>query len=48
MRNDHGYKPFFVDTTFDACKYLLNQRNPIVNIFYNPIKVYSNMNHTCP
>ncbi|XP_034481236.1 uncharacterized protein LOC117786924 [Drosophila innubila] len=48
LRHDHGYKPFFVDTTFDACKFLKNQRIVIVNMFYNTVKKYSNMNHTCP
>lgn len=48
MRNDHGYKPFFINITFDACKYLLNLRHPVVNLFYTTLKQHSNMNHTCP
>ncbi|XP_017080412.1 uncharacterized protein LOC108114140 [Drosophila eugracilis] len=49
MRHDiHGYKPFFVDVTFDGCKFLKNQRQPIVRMFYNIYKNSSNINHTCP
>ncbi|KAH8301934.1 hypothetical protein KR044_000963 [Drosophila immigrans] len=48
MRYDHGYKPFFVNITFDACKYLKNQGNPFVNVFFNIFKGFSNLNHTCP
>ncbi|KAH8295643.1 hypothetical protein KR018_001056, partial [Drosophila ironensis] len=48
MRYDHGYKPFFVDITFDACRFLKNQKNPIVKVFYNIYKNSSNINHTCP
>ncbi|KAH8379478.1 hypothetical protein KR009_005148, partial [Drosophila setifemur] len=48
MRYDHGYKPFFIDLTFDACKFLKNQRNPVIIPFYEIYKNSSNMNHTCP
>ncbi|KAH8364493.1 hypothetical protein KR084_007318, partial [Drosophila pseudotakahashii] len=48
MRYDHGYRPFFVDITFDACKFLKNQRQPVVRLFYNIYKNSSNINHTCP
>ncbi|XP_017015671.3 uncharacterized protein [Drosophila takahashii] len=48
MRYDHGYKPFFVDITFDACRFLKNQRQPVVRLFYNIYKNSSNINHTCP
>ncbi|XP_016964801.1 uncharacterized protein LOC108034428 [Drosophila biarmipes] len=48
MRYDHGFKPFFVDITFDACKFLKNPRQPIVKLFYNMYKNNSNINHTCP
>ncbi|XP_030385698.1 uncharacterized protein LOC115632610 [Scaptodrosophila lebanonensis] len=48
MRNDNGYKPFVLDITYDVCKFLKNQRNPILNHFYMLYKQYSNMNHSCP
>ncbi|KAH8239196.1 hypothetical protein KR032_001757, partial [Drosophila birchii] len=49
MRYNNGYKPFFVDITFDACKFLRNpNKNPIVKIFYNSYVNSSNLNHTCP
>ncbi|KAM8710955.1 hypothetical protein ACLKA7_017568 [Drosophila subpalustris] len=48
MRYDHGYKPFFFNLTFDACKFLKNQKNEFINLFYNPLRKISNLNHTCP
>ncbi|XP_044570551.1 uncharacterized protein LOC6502792 isoform X1 [Drosophila ananassae] len=48
MRYDHGYKPFFINVTFDACKFLKNQKHSIVKLFYNAFKDSSNLNHTCP
>jgi len=48
LRNDHGYKPFFFDLTFDVCKFLKNQKNAVVSLFYKPLKAASNINHTCP
>ncbi|XP_017080081.1 uncharacterized protein LOC108113886 [Drosophila eugracilis] len=48
MRNDHGFKPFFIDMSFDACKFMKNQKNPILNLFYGFYKKSSNINHTCP
>ncbi|XP_030561115.1 uncharacterized protein LOC115762880 [Drosophila novamexicana] len=48
MRYNSGYKPFFFDVTFDACKFLKQPRHPILILFYNTLKNRSNMNHTCP
>nr|XP_036670350.1 uncharacterized protein LOC108007476 [Drosophila suzukii] len=48
MRHDHGYKPFFIDITFDACRFLRNQQQPILKSFYEIYKNSSNINHTCP
>ncbi|KAH8416284.1 hypothetical protein KR222_002480, partial [Zaprionus bogoriensis] len=49
MHYDNGhYKPFFIDTTFDGCKFLRNQRDPIIRAFFKIIKDRSNVNHTCP
>ncbi|XP_052843796.1 uncharacterized protein LOC128257035 [Drosophila gunungcola] len=48
MRHDHGYKPFFVDVTYDACKFLKNLKNPVLKLFYEIYKNSSNINHTCP
>ncbi|KAH8408421.1 hypothetical protein KR215_005313, partial [Drosophila sulfurigaster] len=48
LRFNHGYKPFFFDITFDACKYMKTQNDPIVNLFFNSFKHASNLNHTCP
>ncbi|XP_051859433.1 uncharacterized protein LOC117566739 [Drosophila albomicans] len=48
MRFDNGYKPFFIDITYDLCKFLKDPQNVIVMAFYNTFKERSNMNHTCP
>ncbi|KAH8339227.1 hypothetical protein KR074_007492, partial [Drosophila pseudoananassae] len=48
MRYDHGYKPFFINVSFDACKFLKNQKHPVVRLFYNAFRDSSNLNHTCP
>ncbi|XP_060656362.1 uncharacterized protein LOC132791454 isoform X1 [Drosophila nasuta] len=48
LRFNHGYKPFFFDITFDACKYMKTQNDPIVNLFFNSFKHAANLNHTCP
>ncbi|KAH8392043.1 hypothetical protein KR200_007000, partial [Drosophila serrata] len=49
MRYNNGYKPFFVDVTYDACKFLKNpNKNPIVKMLYYAYVNSSNLNHTCP
>ncbi|KAH8365894.1 hypothetical protein KR093_007004, partial [Drosophila rubida] len=48
LRFNHGYKPFFFNITFDACQYMKNQRDPIVSLFLKPLRIFSNLNHTCP
>ncbi|XP_062133882.1 uncharacterized protein LOC133844070 [Drosophila sulfurigaster albostrigata] len=48
MRFDNGYKPFFIDITYDICKFLKDPQNIFVKAFYNTFKERSNMNHTCP
>ncbi|KRF99248.1 uncharacterized protein Dwil_GK28067 [Drosophila willistoni] len=48
MHFNNGYKPFFIDVTFDACNFLKNPKNIFVKAFYDVFKKTSNMNHTCP
>ncbi|SPP87013.1 uncharacterized protein LOC117588940 [Drosophila guanche] len=48
MRYNHGYKPFFIELSYDACKFLKNPKNPFVTSFYNTFRKNSNLNHTCP
>jgi len=45
---NQGYKPFYIDLTFDACKFMKNQKNIFVNLFYTHLRKASNINHTCP
>ncbi|EDV95707.1 GH15855 [Drosophila grimshawi] len=48
LRKSNGYKPFTPNLEVDICKFLQNQRNPIMAIFYKSLKQFSNLNHTCP
>ncbi|KAH8300764.1 hypothetical protein KR059_006433, partial [Drosophila kikkawai] len=49
MRYNNGFKPFFIDMTFDTCRFLRNpNKNPIVKMFYYAYVNSSNLNHTCP
>ncbi|XP_022223294.1 uncharacterized protein LOC111074709 [Drosophila obscura] len=36
------------DVRFDACKFMRERNNVIVNWFYQTIVDYTNINHTCP
>ncbi|XP_044250387.1 uncharacterized protein dls [Drosophila takahashii] len=47
-RFDNGYKPFFLDLSYDACKFLKQQKNIVARTFYRTFQSSSNMNHTCP
>ncbi|XP_033162125.1 uncharacterized protein LOC117142323 [Drosophila mauritiana] len=45
----NGYKPFMFNITVDACRFLKNTKsNPAALYFFEFLKPYSNMNHTCP
>ncbi|XP_043068601.1 uncharacterized protein dls [Drosophila bipectinata] len=48
MRFDNGYKPVFFDLSYDACKFLKDNNNPLARLFYNTFRNSSNMNHSCP
>ncbi|SPP87014.1 Hypothetical predicted protein [Drosophila guanche] len=49
MKLDHGYKPFFIDLSYDACKFLKDmRRHPIAFMFFRSFMNSSNLNHTCP
>ncbi|XP_069963885.1 uncharacterized protein [Bactrocera oleae] len=49
LKRANGWKPFLYKVFFDGCKFMKNPRaNPVAEFFYNLIKEYSNINHTCP
>ncbi|KAI8036981.1 hypothetical protein M5D96_010297 [Drosophila gunungcola] len=51
MRNDNGYRPFFMSTTVDFCRYMRNpnlQKMTLFTKLYANIRNVSNLNHTCP
>ncbi|EDV95706.1 GH17265, partial [Drosophila grimshawi] len=48
FRKSNGYQSFAPNLKIDICKFLINQKHPIMIIFYKIAQQYSNMNHTCP
>nr|XP_044248859.1 uncharacterized protein LOC108069610 [Drosophila takahashii] len=48
MKKANGYKPFLVDYTLDACKFMRRRNQPYMKIIWNMIKNVSTVNHTCP
>ncbi|EDX15081.1 GD16676 [Drosophila simulans] len=45
----NGYRPFMVNMTVDACRFLNNTKsNPIASYLYDFIRPFTNMNHNCP
>lgn len=49
MRFDNGYKPFFIDLSYDGCKFIKDQgKNPIAQMFFQTFMNSTNLNHSCP
>uniref|UniRef100_A0A6P4FAH8 Uncharacterized protein LOC108048600 n=2 Tax=Drosophila rhopaloa TaxID=1041015 RepID=A0A6P4FAH8_DRORH len=49
LKRFSGYKPFLYNVTFDGCQFLEKPKSsPVAFYFYNFIKIFSNMNHSCP
>ncbi|XP_017058837.1 uncharacterized protein LOC108099726, partial [Drosophila ficusphila] len=44
----NGFKPWVLESTVDACRFLKRHYDPFINIIYNIFKEFSNINHTCP
>ncbi|XP_033162128.1 uncharacterized protein LOC117142325 [Drosophila mauritiana] len=45
----NGYRPFMVNMTVDACRFLNNTKsNRIASYLYDFIRPFTNMNHNCP
>ncbi|KAH8295652.1 hypothetical protein KR018_001526 [Drosophila ironensis] len=45
--NNNGYKQMY-ELSYDGCKFLRENKNPLIQEFYNTFKSNSNLNHTCP
>ncbi|XP_037722739.1 uncharacterized protein LOC119555440, partial [Drosophila subpulchrella] len=43
-----GFKPWLMDSTIDACRFMRKQYDPFVRIVFNIVKDFSNFNHPCP
>ncbi|CAD7002512.1 uncharacterized protein LOC101458625 [Ceratitis capitata] len=48
LKRANGYKPFVLNTTLNACEYILKKNNPVANLVYPLFRDFSNINHTCP
>ncbi|ALC45530.1 CG33777, partial [Drosophila busckii] len=49
LRKANGYKPWIIDSTFDACKFVRNPKiNPIGKMVYGLFEDFSSINHPCP
>ncbi|XP_033153082.1 uncharacterized protein LOC117136304 [Drosophila mauritiana] len=45
----NGYRPFLYNQTIDACHFFKHQKaNPVAKYFFDMIKEFSNLNHSCP
>ncbi|XP_054085096.1 uncharacterized protein LOC114804267 [Zeugodacus cucurbitae] len=45
----NGYRPYLFNKTMDFCEFLRNKKRVLfLNIFFNFLENYSNINHTCP
>ncbi|XP_022214459.1 uncharacterized protein LOC111068955 isoform X1 [Drosophila obscura] len=43
-----GYKPWLLDTTVDACRFMRKNYDPFAKIVFSLFREFSNINHTCP
>jgi len=48
FKKENGYKPWLYKFSFDGCKFLKKNYNPIATLFFNLMEPFSNLNHTCP
>lgn len=45
----NGYKPWLIDVTFDACKFMKSPKsNKVAKLIWDLFKNYSTVNHQCP
>ncbi|KAH8348411.1 hypothetical protein KR084_007155, partial [Drosophila pseudotakahashii] len=48
LKRLNGYKPFLFDFNLDACKFLREKQNKLIQFFYDLFAPYSNLVHACP
>ncbi|XP_033240205.1 uncharacterized protein [Drosophila pseudoobscura] len=54
MRHDHGYRPFFMNLTFDFCGFFRSLRTEhgireiLLQELFQTVKQFTNVNHSCP
>lgn len=50
LKKANGYKPWIIDTTFDACQFLRakKKKNLIAKLILDLFQDFSTFNHSCP
>ncbi|XP_030387908.1 uncharacterized protein LOC115634371 [Scaptodrosophila lebanonensis] len=48
LKRANGYKPFLVDYTINACEFIRRRNQPVIKVFFDLIKDFTTMNHSCP
>ncbi|KAH8350581.1 hypothetical protein KR067_009679, partial [Drosophila pandora] len=47
-KRESGFKPFLLDATVDACRFMKRAYNPFAGMVYAIFRDFSNLNHSCP
>ncbi|XP_017065684.1 uncharacterized protein LOC108104245 [Drosophila eugracilis] len=47
-KRENGFKPWLLDTKFDACRFMRRQYDPFAKLVYSFFQPFTNINHTCP
>lgn len=42
------FKPWLLDVTVDGCKFMRNKNNKVTKAFWDLVKDFSTINHSCP
>ncbi|XP_052843752.1 uncharacterized protein LOC128257003 isoform X1 [Drosophila gunungcola] len=48
LKKANGFKPWILESTVDACRFMRKRYDPFTIIVYNIFKEFTNINHTCP
>ncbi|XP_030560405.1 uncharacterized protein LOC115762370 [Drosophila novamexicana] len=48
QKRANGYKPWLGQYTVDFCAFIRKVNHPVIKIYYDIIKSYTTLNHTCP
>ncbi|KAH8379476.1 hypothetical protein KR009_005150, partial [Drosophila setifemur] len=48
FKRETGYKPFLMNSIYDACKFMRKPFDPIAIMIFKSYRKFTNINHTCP